>query len=221
MTIADHVLNFYQSFAPPLRMPNGTVLHNPFLDRARQQAITEFYKKFFEDNAPRVHLYGINPSRINDSSTGVHYTDGYALDAFCGIPNSFSKGRELTSRFFYQVVERAGGATVFYKRVFAWALMPISITRFGEYKNFYETDIVEFFLGSVKENIEWVRDKVTSDGRVIILGTGDNKDAFEKLEGFPFEYENVYYLPHPRWVLQYHSSDAEKYIDLYLEALGF
>lgn len=219
MNISREVVRFYESPPFSLNVGNQLTVHNPFDDANRAQAIKDFCRKFYDDSETRTHLLGINPSRLTASSTGVNYTDGFALEEHCGIANEFSKSRELTSRFFYNVVENMGGASAFYNGVFAWATMPLPVTREGSYINYYEADAVDRLMPIIVANIEWLKGKIPSNGRAVILGTGDNKKMLERLAGFPFGYDRVDYLPHPRWVMQYKSAHLDKYVEMYANAL--
>ena len=200
-------------------MPEGVELHNPFEDLARRIAITRFCEIYYGDDRPRAHLVGINPSRLTKTSTGVNYTDGYSLETFCNIQNDFSKKREVTARFFYQVVEAYGGCTKFYGDVFAWAAMPIGVTRHGKYKNYYDSELLPSLEEVVIKNLEWMRN-VPSNGTLIVIGIGQNKDFIENLDWINKFYRKVVYLPHPRWIVQYKSRDIDKYISMYMDALS-
>lgn len=219
MKISEKVMAFYEN--PPFStvVGNHIQIHNPFSEPSRREAIENFCRKFYNDQDHRIHILGINPSKINDTSTGVNYTDGYALENFCGINNDFSKSRELTSRFFYSVVEKMGGATSFYSAVFAWAVMPLSVTQEDAYKNYYEDDVKSQLNGAVKSNMEWISQNIPSNGRAVLLGSGDNKKSFDGLDGYPFGYRDIKYLPHPRWVMQYNSAKLDYYVDMYRDAL--
>ncbi|WP_165961126.1 DUF4918 family protein [Qipengyuania sediminis] len=219
MSYFKQIIDFYESFEAPAALPRKVEVHNPYSDRERRAAIHSFYSKYFDDNQPRTHILGINPSKLNSSSTGVHYTDGFALSNFCGINNTFSQSRELTSEFFYNVVARLGGADEFFSTNFPWAMMPVSVTDGGLYKNYYEDDLSTQLEPILVRNVHWIA-SLPSNGRLIILGIGENKKYFERLDGTPFGYTDVRFLPHPRWVLQYNRANIEKYLDQYLDALG-
>ncbi len=220
MTVANEVINFYENFGMQAELEGGLAVHNPFDDAHRRAAMVDFFNKFYSDDAPRTHLLGINPSRFTDTSTGVNYTDGYALDQFCGIDNQFAKTRELTSHFFYQVVEFMGGAAQFYKSVFAWAVMPLSVTKGGEYKNYYEEEVYESISNIIFANMAWLQASIPTNGRAVILGTGDNKRTIEQIPGYPFGYSDIKVLPHPRWVMQYNSAKLDHFIGLYAKELA-
>lgn len=218
MNYSDSVLRFYRDFAVGDVFDNALQLHNPYDAPSRQAVMTAFYEKYFNDDKSRIHILGINPSRLNNTSTGIHYTDGFSLQNYCGIPNDFFKSRELTSDFFYRVVEKMGGANEFYANVFPWAAMPVALTEHGKYANYYEVenDRVEQIVSA---NIEWLT-TLPRRGKLVVLGLGENRARIKKLDGFPFGYGEVHYLPHPRWVLQYNRAKLEHFIEMYIDALG-
>ena len=218
VTISEQVIEFYENYPRTDIFSLPLQLHNPFDAPSRSLAIRAFYEKFYNDRQPRTHILGINPSRLTASSTGVHYTDGYALEEFCEIRNEFSKGRELTSSFFYEVVNRYGGANRAFDKIFAWAALPVALTVNGKYANYYEIKD-ENINTLVKSNIDWMA-SIPSNGRLVVLGVGENKDHLEQIDGFPFHYTEVIYLPHPRWILQYNRNKLDYYIELYLKAFG-
>lgn len=218
MSIRQKVIEFYQNFAPPAELPADVELINPYDGADRRAAIEAFYAKFFDDGDVRVHILGINPSRMHPTATGVNYTDGYALNEYCGIENSFAQNRELTSDFFYRVVQAMGGATPFFGRVFPWAMMPVTVTKKGNYANYYGNDVVEDLKGLVEDNVRWTS-RLPSTGRLVILGSGENQKFFDNMQGSPFGYNDVRVVPHPRWVLQYNRSKVDQYIEQYVDAL--
>lgn len=218
MSIRDQVIEFYTNYPKSDVFDPSLQLHNPFDAPSRRVLIEEFYLKFYNDGNPRVHLLGINPSRLTTTSTGVHYTDGYALQEICGIENEFTKSRELTSEFFYEVVQSYEDAGAFFGRIFAWAALPIAITQDNTYVNYYETKD-EMIKELVSKNVEWLQN-VPRTGRLVVLGIGQNKKYIENMAGYPFGYNEVSFLPHPRWIMQYNRNKLGLYIEAYRHAIG-
>ena len=218
MTISEQVIDFYKDFQPPIGLPNHIHLHNPWDDKDRRAAITEFCNKFYNDSTPRIHLIGINPSKLVKTSTGVNYTDGYALQNRCGIGNDFDKHRELTSEFFYRMSDACGDANKLYSNIFAWALMPFAITSDGLYKNHYDAEVASSVDTIIRANLDWLS-RIPSTGRAVVLGKGKNAAKFDALVGTSGMYREIIILPHPRWILQYQRKDVDKFIDQYLNAL--
>jgi len=219
MDFGAKVVQFYRDFRPPENLPDGIELANPYEHPARRGAIEQFYAKFFSDEFARIHILGINPSRLNTTATGVNYTDGYALKNYCEIDNDFSQSRELTADFFYRVVDAMGGASTFYRRVFPWAMMPVTVTKEGNYANYYSNDILEDMKSLVSDNIRWLT-SLPANGKLVILGAGENQKVFNGLPGSPFGYNEVVTLPHPRWIMQYNRNKIDAYIEDYVNALS-
>ena len=217
MTLSDQVIEFYKSFPQPDVFDTSLQFHNPFDSPSRKSAIEDFCSTYYNDENPRIHLLGINPSRLTATSTGVNYTDGYALQNYCGIANDFSKTRELTAEFFYEMINAVGKAKHFYATVFAWAALPVAITTEGAYINYYDADDPKIYE-AVEENIKWMT-KLPSVGKLVIVGSGQNQKFIESCEGFPFGYNQVVTLPHPRWIMQYNRKRIDVFIDAYKDAL--
>ena len=218
MTLSDQIIDFYTLFNMPTDVPDGVVIHNPFDDKVRKQTIIDFCEHFYNDDGTRAHILGINPSRLTPTSTGVNYTDGFALQEYCGIQNSFTKTRELTSEFFYRVVHAMEGPQAFYSSVFAWALMPLSVTAQGKYTNHYHPDVAKPLRELLRQNLLWLAE-LPKKPRAVILGLGDNKKVFDELNAELGVYDQAAYLPHPRWVMQYNRADADKYVQQYVTAI--
>lgn len=219
VTIRKSVIKFYRSFTPPPGLSSDVELINPYDNEERREAIEQYYAKYFDDEDARIHILGINPSRMHPTATGVNYTDGFALAEYCGIENNFSKNRELTSDFFYRVINVMGGASEFFGRVFPWAMMPVTVTKKGNYANYYSNDVVEDLKHLVEENVKWTS-RLPSSGRLVILGTGENQKFFESMRGSPFGYNDVRVVPHPRWIMQYNRGKVGKFIEQYQDALS-
>jgi hypothetical protein len=218
VTYSDQVIRFYSDFAVGDVFDSALQLHNPFDAPSRRDVMTNFYRKYFDDEIQRIHIIGINPSKLSSTSTGIHYTDGFALENFCGIENTFSKARELTSDFFYRVVEKMGGSHKFYAKIFPWAAMPVALTAHGKYANYYEVDN-ERVNEIVSRNIDWLS-MLPRTGKLVVLGLGENQSRIKKMGRFPFGYQDIRYLPHPRWALQYNRAKVDEFVDMYIEALS-
>ena len=83
-----------------------------------QQACSDFYEKYYNDNNERYAFFGINPGRFGGGVTGIPFTDPIRLEKICGIPNDFEKKQELSSVFIYDMIDAFGGAAKFYKRFY-------------------------------------------------------------------------------------------------------
>jgi Uracil DNA glycosylase superfamily len=217
-TFADRVLAFYERFGGWADSEGRLVATSPWESAKRRQALTTFCRSFYGDNEDRTFCLGINPGRFASSSTGVPYTDGYALAEVCGIPNEFSKTRELTAGFFNDVVVAFGGAHEFYQRIYAGAVFPFELLFEKGYINYYDPVAWE----KVQQKIEtYIQEMAAfgSNGRVVILGSGENADKFSALNGRLGLFQNVSVLEHPRYIAQYKPSERDKFVEKYVRVL--
>ncbi len=85
-TFGENVVEFNRNLKFPGELPNGFSVLNPFFDNPETLTVmTEFYKKFYNDNLQRKFIIGINPSRHGAGVTGVPFTDTKRLENICGI----------------------------------------------------------------------------------------------------------------------------------------
>lgn len=207
----DRVMAFYESLERFRWATQTVALLSPVADDDRHAALAAFCAKFYADDESRVFWLGINPSRVRNTSTGVPYTDGFALEEHCGIANAFSKGRELTSDFFYRFVERYGGASAFYSRHFAGAAYPLSILRKEKYCNYYDRDLPQEVIDAIPTMIQR-QAEIGHRGVLVVIGSGDNARVLRKLNDELGIFTHVLVVEHPRYIMQYKSADLESYL---------
>jgi hypothetical protein len=207
----DRVLAFYDSLERFRWATPEVALLSPVADEQRRLALAEFCAKFYNDEADRVFWMGINPSRVRRTSTGVPYTDGFALEECCGIANAFEKRRELTADFFYQFVERYGGAEAFYARHFAGAAYPLSILKKDKYSNYYDRDLPEEIKAAVADML-LRQSRIGSRGVLVVIGSGENAKFLRRLNEELRIFAHVLVVEHPRYILQYKSANLEDYL---------
>jgi len=215
-TFSQRVLAFYETLDKFRWVTPDVAVLSPLNDEKRTEAVRAFYEKFFSDNDPRVYWLGINPSRVRRTSTGVPYTDGFALETFCGIENDFDKRRELTSDFFYRFVEAYGGSAAFYKRHYPGAAFPLSILRKDKYCNYYDRDLPAEFSESVPGLLKQ-QAEIGSAGVLIIIGSGDNARILGRLNDELKLFNVVHVVEHPRYIMQYKSADLDSYVAKYVD----
>jgi hypothetical protein len=180
-----------------------------------------FYQKYYNDQAKRTLILGINPGRFGAGITGVPFTDPIRMETECGIGNHFQKRQELSSIFIYEVVNAYGGCKAFYKKMYISALSPLGFIKDNKNYNYYDDPalmkIVEpFITAHLKAQIDF---GVKTD-RVYCLGQGKNFTYLEKLNSRHQFFKKVIPLPHPRWVMQYRLKKKDEYVRMYLEAFG-
>lgn len=218
-TFADRVIAFYEKNEGWTALDGMLVVSSPWTDERRRAALVSFYRKFFDDDLARTYCLGINPGRYVETASGVPYTDGYALAEVCGISNDFSTGRELTASFFNRVVTEYGGASSFYKDVYAGALFPFELLLDGKYVNFYDPEIWPVVDTLLREYLGEVV-QFGSNRRVVLLGSGTNASVFSKINNELRYFDASWVLDHPRYIMQYKRDEADAFIVKYVRTIG-
>lgn len=217
MTFAEKAIRFYKNLALREKLPKGVELMNPYLIPEVARNVSVFLKRFFSDNRKRVFVFGINPGRFGAGITGVTFTDPVALENFCGIPNDLPKRRESSSIFIYDFVKLWNGPKKFYRDFFLTAVSPLGFVKDGKNYNFYDhpmllKKIEPFLVNSIKSQIAFGARPDTA----IVLGTGKNKKIFEILNKEHKFFKQVYFLEHPRFIMQYRRKEHKDYLQKYL-----
>ena len=104
-TFSYKAFNFFTNLNHPQNLPGDVTTMNPYENKETQNVISQFYKKYFNDNSKRIFIVGINPGRFGGGITGIAFTDPINLDEYCGIKNAFDKKQELSSKFVYKLIE--------------------------------------------------------------------------------------------------------------------
>lgn len=212
----DRVMAFYDALERFRWASPDVAVLSPIATDERRAALAAFCAKFYNDDASRVFWLGINPSRVRRTSTGVPYTDGFALEEYCGIANPFEKRRELTADFFYRFVERYGGAERFYARHYPGAAFPLSILKKEKYSNYYDKDLPAELIQSVPEMLQ-AQSQIGNRGVLVIIGSGQNATVLRRLNEELNIFRNVLVVEHPRYIMQYKSADLEHYLDKFVD----
>ncbi|MBM3178639.1 MAG: DUF4918 family protein [Bacteroidetes bacterium] len=217
---SEQLLEFYRTIkVPPL--PSGIEALTPWKDKAVFGLMEKFYEKFYGDSHPRTLLIGINPGRLGGGTTGIPFTDPIRLEEACGIKNHLMKKAELSSAFFYEVIERMGGPKKFYSRFYVSSVVPFGFSSSGKNLNYYDDANL---LRAVNPMIPGWMDIQLGMGirRSIFFPIGEGKNAEflmrinERYEWF----EEMIALPHPRFIMQYKRKRLKEYIDRYVEVLS-
>ena len=217
-TFGARILQFYTSRVPP-PVPAGIDVMNPYTDARICRHVREFMGQYFDDNEPRVLVFGINPGRFGAGITGVTFTDPVALADICGIANDLPRRRELSSIFIYDFIERFGGVRDFYRRFFLTAASPLGFTREGRNLNYYDDPslaraVTSFIVQSIERQI-------ALGGRrdhAIVLGRGTNMQFMTRLNAEHGFFQEIHALEHPRPIMQYRRKQLERYLSQYVEA---
>ncbi len=210
------VANRYASFLLGLRLdvplPGGISIINPYTDTEVRRVVKSFCSRFYSGNNKRILILGINPGRFGAGVTGIPFTDPVALDKFCGISNSFSQRKELSSKYVYEVISAFGGVNQFYERFMIGSVCPLGFLKGEKNCNFYdESSLVistsEFIGTSLKQQIEIAG---RSD-HAIVFGK-KNADLLSELNREMKLFEKIHSLEHPRYIMQYKSNELERYV---------
>ena len=216
---ADAILNFYKTLQPGFDLPKGVSMKNPFEDDSSWRLVQKFYRQFYQDDRPRVFIFGINPGRFGGGVTGIPFTDPIRLQDQCGIANDFRKLPELSSLFIYSMIESYGGPSLFYQHFFITALSPLGFVRDGKNLNYYDDrDLLKacepFILHSIRLQIQTIR----TDNYCYCLGEGKNFQCFSQLNQKFGLFKKIFPLPHPRWIMQYRRKRMDEFVALYMGA---
>ena len=116
MTFANKVIRFNKQLDFNGELPPGIRIMNPFKENPQVMSIMEqFYKKFYDDNAKRHLILGINPGRFGGGVTGIPFTDSKRLKSICKIDYQGKETHEPSSVFIYEMIAAFGGTERFYK----------------------------------------------------------------------------------------------------------
>lgn len=188
--------------------------------------VTEFHRRYYADERPRMLMLGINPGRLGAGSTGICFTDTKRCEADLGIPVTGMRTHEPSSDFFYRVVRAAGGAGAFYGKVYVQALCPLGFTRTGPKGtpvnlNYYDDAALQRAIAPLVVN--WVHGLIAAGMRTDVMcciGTGKNLAFLHRLNTEHRFFERILPLEHPRFVMQYRFKQVDTFIDRYLAALA-
>ena len=206
--------------SPDWKLPSGIDVLNPYTDFQVQHLLNSFCEKFYSTNRSRVLMVGINPGRKGGGLTGIPFTDTVALKESCGLKADLPQSSELSSRFIYRMIEAYGGSVKFYDNVLLSALCPLGFVRNGKNFNFYDSrDVIDEVKPYIRQHLEMcIHAGVRTD---VVISLGKKNGTFlEEINGELQLFDRVIALEHPRFVMQYKSSQLNYYINQYLEALN-
>ncbi len=222
-TFADKAYNFLCNTTLGYDVPDDVEVISIYDDPQVRKHLYNFLHNFFSDTHKRILVLGINPGRIGTGVTGIPFTDTDTLSRICGINHNLAIRTELSSQFMYRCIEKFGGVRTFYNRFFLSAVSPVGFTKDGKNFNYYDDSV---FLSSImsflKETLQQQL-KLGVYNTVVILGTGKNKIIFQNINNELALFRNVFFLEHPRYIMQYKRKNLEyytqKYIDTFWQAI--
>ena len=221
MNNSKKILKFLKNIKP-LKVPDNIYVMNPYENETVWKLVQKFYSTYFSDCNKRIIIFGINPGRLGGGLTGVPFTDGYNLEKYCLINNSFNKKKEISSKFIYEMILTNGGTKKFYNKFFISSVCPFGFTKDDKNCNYYDSKII--LKNWKKKIVEWIEYQCENFGKrefCIIIGKGKNQKFFEKINKEYKFFNKIVSLPHPRWILQYRLKQKPKYIKEYINKLNF
>lgn len=225
-TFADKVIEFNQNLNFSGTLPKGFQVMNPFIENPETQVVMqEFYQKFYQDNNQRKFIIGINPSRHGAGVTGVPFTDTKRLESECGIQMKSAYTHEVSSVYFYEMIEAYGGTKAFFKDFYINSPFPLAIVRHSKgdkwlNANYY--DDKQLFEAVKPYMIETLQKHISlglNTDEVYILGK-KNAEFIKKINEEVQFFKKMKILEHPRFIQQYKSKEKQLYIDKYILTLN-
>ncbi|MEY3443055.1 MAG: hypothetical protein RLZZ519_1336 [Bacteroidota bacterium] len=227
-TFAEKVIQFNRQLEFKGTLPPGFGIMNPFREDAQALASSEaFYRKYYNDHAPRRLILGINPGRFGAGVTGIPFTDPKRLIEVCKIPFAGKLEHEPSSVYVYEVIAAYGGAEAFYKDIYINSVCPLGFTTTSAKGkvvnvNYYDdksltATVLPFILESIQGQIDLGVDR---EG-CFCFGSGKNFQFLQRINEVHHFFGKVVPLEHPRFIMQYKAKQKQHYIEEYLRMLKY
>ena len=218
MHFAANVLQFYRTLGLTEPLPEGIEAMNPYQSEAAFSVCRIFYEKFYNDDAKRFLVLGINPGRNGAGITGIPFTDPVKLEARFGIPNPFQKKAELSADFIYRMIDRYGGPEKFFGKFFINSVSPLGFISNGKNINYYDRPALRDSLDSfIRNSMNQILKMNVDRGVAFCLGEGANYKFLTTLNKETRYFDRIIPLAHPRFIMQYKRKHVDAYIDDYLQ----
>lgn len=220
MSFAKEILDFYHHLEPP-SLPDGVEALLPFRDPEVRGYMEQFYLRFYNDDHPRILLFGINPGRLGAGKTGVGFTDPIRLREECGIEHNLEMKPEPSSVFMYEMIRQFGGPEKFFRYFHFTSVSPIGFIRNGINFNYYDApDLLVAMDSLIRDSIAQQVHHPVNKGTAFSIGKGKNIKYLTGLNKQHQWFDSLKTLPHPRWVVQYQHKNMQNHIDHYLKELN-
>jgi hypothetical protein len=221
MNWATHLLSFYRNLHPPKKLPKDIGWLYPQQQQEVMQVVEEFCRTFYEDTNSRTVILGINPGRFGAGVTGVNFTAPKQLSLYCGIGHSFRPQTELSAEFIYEVIQAYGGARSFYADFFIGSVCPLGFVQHGKNLNYYDDrELLQTVEPFIIESMERLLSYRVDRSRCICIGGEKNYKHLSYLNNKHGWFEQVFSLPHPRFIMQYRRKIKDQFIQEYLQLMS-
>lgn len=228
---SDKVLEFNEWLSNvSLELFGNYTINNPFKGKNKdkiKELTNAFYKKYYSDHNKRYLILGSSPARKGTATTGVPFEDASHLYQETGIMIDNFYINKTSSNFLYDVINLYGGCEKFYQDFFMSFVCPLGIVSVNEKRNeinanYYENKKLEnvlanFIVESLKKQIAFG----IETSICYCIGSGENFKFLTKVNEQYHFFDRVIALEHPRFIMQYHSKDKNKYLDKYINALKY
>jgi hypothetical protein len=226
MTRAASILKFYETLEYHGELPTGIEIMNPYAENADIRSICKlFYKKYYDDQAPRKLILGINPGRLGAGATGIPFTDTKRLNENCEILFDKFSSHEPSSVFMYLMIDAFGGPKAFYKEFYISSICPLGFLKVDGKKtvnyNYYDSPhLTKLVSDFIYKNICTQIEIAGANSICYVLGTGKNFQYLKQINEKYHFFASIIPLEHPRYVMQYKAKSINIYIESYLKAFG-
>ncbi|NVO33164.1 uracil-DNA glycosylase family protein [Hymenobacter lapidiphilus] len=220
MPFADRLLQSLTDFPLPPPLPDGVTAYSPYQEPEPRALFTEFARRYYIGDGPRVAVLGINPGRLGNGRSGVAFTDGPALTAW-GIEHSLPMRREPSSEFMQAVVEAWGGPEPFYRQFYVGSLYPLVLLKDGRNYNFYDAPALTAALWpDIQNNLrQLVAEVGVARPAAVCLGQRNAK-FFHRLNDELGLFNQIHILDHPRYLMQYQRRQLVENVARYVKVLA-
>lgn len=219
-TFAKQLVRFYKQLDPPA-LPKGFSILHPQSSKDVMNVTSQFFEKFYSDNATRRLLLGINPGRFGAGITGINFTAPRQLKTACGIDHPWGNSSELSAEFIYEMIDAYGGPAKFYGDFFIGAISPLGFVRNGKNINYYddkklEQSVTGFITTTLAQQL-----KMGFSRQICYCIGGEKNFKFLSILNQKHRYfKEIIPLPHPRFIMQYRRKNKQAYINQYLDILA-
>lgn len=218
-TFAERAIKYFTSLKTPVNLPAGIDIANPYKSQNVKNIVRTFYEKYFHDNNERIFIFGINPGRFGGGLTGISFTDPVVLKEECGIENNLGTKKELSSKFIYKFINELGGTANFYKKYFITALYPLALIKDGKNYNYYDSpDLYKALKPRIIDAIKRQINFGASRKFAISLGK-KNWGYFKQINDEYGFFEEVRFVEHPRYIMQYRLKKLNSFLHKYLQTV--
>jgi hypothetical protein len=217
---ADFVERFLSTLTIDAQLPHGIEVLQPYTDPEVRRVVHQMCRRFYVGEGQRIGIWGINPGRFGAGVTGLSFTDPWAVAHDLGIETTLTGRRELSAEFISRVISAYGGPTSFYHDVYMSALSPLGFISHGVNINFY--DDAHLALLMRPQIVQWMKTALNAGVRrdvTIVLGTGKLRQYVERYVRSDVGLDQVIYLDHPRYIMQYRRRYVDDYVQKYVNAI--